>query len=94
MKKEKAPQKGVVNMPLVNPNAAGIDIGDTIHAVAVPEDRDTVRVRSFGSMTCDLLDIAEWLLKCRIDTVAVNSTQIDPLPPFQIDPFKTISKRP
>ena len=24
----------------------------------------------------------------------VNSTQIDPLPPFQIDPFKTISKRP
>lgn len=76
MKKEKAPQKGVVNMPLVNPNAAGIDIGDTIHAVAVPEDRDTVRVRSFGSMTCDLLDIAEWLLKCRIDTVAMESTGI------------------
>jgi hypothetical protein len=36
MKKEISQKKSVVNMPLVNPNAAGIDIGDTIHAVAVP----------------------------------------------------------
>lgn len=40
MKKETSPKKSDVNMPLVNPNAAGIDIGDTIHAVAVPVDRD------------------------------------------------------
>jgi len=69
-------KKDVVNMPLVNPNAAGIDIGDTIHAVAVPEGRDNLRVRSFGAMTCDLLEIIEWLHKCKVDTIAMESTGI------------------
>lgn len=75
MKKERSKKKSV-SMPLVNPNAAGIDVGDTIHAVAVPEGRDEVRVRTFGSMTCDLQDIATWLRRCNIDTVAMESTGI------------------
>ncbi len=33
-------QKDIVEMSLVNPHAAGIDIGDTEHVVAVPEGRD------------------------------------------------------
>ena len=32
-------------MTVVNPNAAGIDVGDTIHAVAAPSDRDSESVR-------------------------------------------------
>lgn len=75
MKKRSAKQQTTL-MPLVNPNAAGIDIGDTFHAVAVPEDRDEQRVRTFGSMTCDLLAIARWLKQCRIDTVAMESTGV------------------
>jgi transposase len=75
-KKRTSTSKDVVTMPLVNPNAAGIDIGDTIHAVAVPEGRDEVRVRSFGTMTCDLEAIVEWLKECEIDTVAMESTGI------------------
>lgn len=63
-------------MPLVNPNAAGIDVGDTMHAVAVPEGRDEVQVQSFGTMTCDLLTIVSWLKKCRVETVAMESTGI------------------
>src|SRR5215218_1930740 len=63
-------------MPLVNPNAAGIDIGDKFHAVAVPEGRDDVRVRTFGAMTCDLMAIAQWLRQCNIDTVAMESTGV------------------
>ncbi|WP_110057030.1 transposase [Chitinophaga sp. S165] len=63
-------------MPLVNPNAAGIDIGSTLHAVAVPEGRDINRVKSFGAMTCDLKAIIEWLRYCKIDTVAMESTGI------------------
>jgi hypothetical protein len=31
----------VVEMGLVHPNAAGIDIGGSTHAVAVPSGRDT-----------------------------------------------------
>jgi transposase len=76
MKKETSKKKSVVNLPLINPNAAGIDIGDTIHAVAVPIDRDDVNVKSFGAMTCDLEAIVTWLHYCEIDTVAMESTGV------------------
>ena len=54
MKTTNPKKQNIVKMPLVHPDAAGIDVGDTIHAVAVPEGRDEQRVRSFGAMTCDL----------------------------------------
>lgn len=76
MKKQSTKKKSVVSMPLVNPNAAGIDVGDTIHAVAVPEGRDEVHVKSFGAMTCDLQAIINWLHHCKIDTVAMESTGV------------------
>lgn len=65
-----------VEMALLNPNAAGIDIGDTIHAVAVPSGRDVESVRTFGAFTCDLMEIVLWLKKCCIDTVAMESTGV------------------
>jgi hypothetical protein len=58
---KKIKKKGSVSMELVHPNAAGIDIGDTLHAVAVPQGRDAVSVREFGAFTCDLEEIVEWL---------------------------------
>lgn len=73
---KKGTKKSVVNLPLVNPNAAGIDVGDTIHAVAVPIGRDDSQVRSFGAMTSDLQEIIGWLKKCHIDTVAMESTGV------------------
>jgi transposase len=84
---KKQPRKKVkdtVNLPLIHPNAAGIDIGDTIHAVAVPEGRDQVCVKSFGTMTSDLKKIAAWLSDCRIDTVAMESTGIYWKPLFNV----------
>ena len=63
-------------MAVVNPNAAGIDVGDTIHAVAVPKDRDEQPVRSFGTMSCDLQEIALWLEKCGVETIALESTGV------------------
>ena len=65
-----------VKMPLVHSNAAGIDIGDTIHTVAVPLGRDTENVKQFGTFTSDLLDIVCWLNHCNIDTVAMESTGV------------------
>jgi transposase len=73
-KKDKA--KNVVEMPLVNPNAAGIDVGDTVHAVAVPEGASPQRVRTFGTMTCNLIEIILWLKECAIKTVAMESTGV------------------
>ncbi len=57
-------------MEVVHPHAAGIDIGDTIHAVAIPLGRDAQSVRTFGAMSCDLEQIVAWLEKCGVDTVA------------------------
>ena len=69
-------QKDIVEMSLVNPHAAGIDIGDTEHVVAIPEGRDEERVRKFGTMTCDLEAIILWLKTCLIETVAMESTGV------------------
>ena len=78
--KKKAPktgkQKDVVEMSLINRHAAGIDIGDTEHVVAVPEGCGKERVRKFATMTCDLEAITLWLKACLIETVAMESTGI------------------
>lgn len=73
-KKQKKPD--VLSMPIVHPNAAGIDISATMHAVAVPPDRDEVSVREFGAFTEDLHALAGWLKKCGITTVAMESTGV------------------
>jgi len=72
----KKSKKGNVSMPLVHVNAAGIDIGDSLHVVAVPSGRDPVNVRRFGAFTEDLENIANWLEECSIDTVAMESTGV------------------
>ncbi len=69
-------QKDIVEMSLVNPHAAGIDIGDTEHVVAVPKGSDKERVKKFGTMTCDLEAIVLWLKTCLIETVAMESTGV------------------
>src|SRR5206468_5511574 len=69
-------QKNIVEMPLVNPYSAGIDVGDTEHVVAIPEGLDKERVKKFGTMTCDLEAIISWLKTCGIVTVAMESTGV------------------
>jgi len=69
-------EQEVVTLSVIRPNAAGIDIGDTLHAVAVPPGRDKEQVRIFGAFTCDLLSIIKWLLHCKVDTVAMESTGV------------------
>ena len=73
---KKAKAKNVMQMPIVNPYSAGIDISDKEHVVAVPEGLTTERVRSFGTMTCDLAELIKWLQECEIETVAMESTGV------------------
>ena len=63
-------------LEVVHPDAAGIDVGNASHFVAVPPDRDERPVREFGSWTADLRRMAEWLKRCRIHTVAMQSTGV------------------
>ena len=72
------------SLPVMRPNAGGIDMGATEIFVAVPADRDTDSVRSFPTFTQDLHVLADWLQQCRVDTVAMESTGVYWVPLFQI----------
>jgi transposase len=69
---------------MINPDAAGIDIGSREHFVCVPADRDEQSVRTFKSFTSDLKEMVAWLKKCGIKTIAMESTGIYWIPVFQI----------
>jgi len=64
------------SLPVLNPSAAGIDIGATEIFVAVAADRDSEPVRSFATFTEDLHRLADWLESCGIETVAMESTGV------------------
>src|SRR6202051_3657156 len=70
--------------PEVFPNAAGIDIGGSSHWVAVPRTADDKPVREFGTMTDDLNAMADWLLACGVDTVALESTGAYWIPVYEV----------
>lgn len=61
---------------VVNPNAAGIDIGSRVHYVAVPDDRGSRAVENFGCVTSELERMASWLKACGINTVAMEATGV------------------
>ena len=65
-----------VSLEVVHPDAAGIDIGNEIHYVAVPPSRDSQPVQRFGCTTAELKTMANWLKQCRIRTVAMQSTGV------------------
>jgi transposase len=72
----------------VFPNAAGIDVGGSSHWVAVPrhlsEQAGCEPVREFGPMTDDLNALADWLLACGVDTVALESTGVYWIPVYEV----------
>ena len=68
----------------VFPNAAGIDVGASSHWVAVPPHVAEASVREFGAMTDDLNAMADWLLACGVDTIALESTGVYWIPVFEV----------
>ena len=68
--------KRLEDRPLLEPNAAGMDIGAREIFVAVPPDRDQTPVRIYKTHTEDLELLAQGLLVCKITTVAMESTGV------------------
>jgi transposase len=68
----------------INLNAAGLDIDDDYIWAAVPADRDEQAVRRFGTFTCDLHALCDWLVACGIETVAMESTGVLWIPLYEI----------
>jgi len=71
-------------LDIVHPHAAGIDIGNSTHYVAVRPDRDPDSVRRFECFTADLHRLADWLQHCGVTTVAMQSTGVYWIPLYEI----------
>lgn len=61
-----------ISMEIVNPRAAGIDIGSRSHWVAIGQGPNDFK--EFGVYNEDLFAIAQWLKESGIKTVAMEST--------------------
>ena len=70
--------------PLLEPNAAGIDVGAREMFVAVPPDRDEKPVRVFATFTEDLQRLTDWLIRCGVTTVVMESTGVYWIPLFEM----------
>ena len=70
--------------PILDTNAAGIDIGAREIFVAVPPDRDQHPVRIFSTFTEDLERMAQWLVSCGITTAAMESTGVYWIPLYDV----------
>ena len=71
-------------LEVVHPHAAGIDVGNSTHYVAVRPDRDPEPVRRFECFTADLHRLADWLQSCGVKTVAMQSTGVYWIPLYEI----------
>ncbi len=74
----------VEQLAIIHPHAAGLDISADEIIAAVPPDCDDQPVRAFGTFTVDLYHLADWLVQCGIDTVAMESTGVYWIPIFEV----------
>jgi transposase len=72
----KAKGMSLEDRPLLEADAAGMDIGAREIFVAVPADRDQRPVRQYTTLTEDVELMAQWLVVCGIKTVAMESTGV------------------
>ena len=71
-------------LEVMHPHAAGIDVGNSAHYVAVRPDRDPDSVRRFDCFPADLHRLADWLQHCGVTTVAMQSTGVYWIPLYEI----------
>ena len=70
--------------PVLEPNAAGIEVGAREMFVAVPPGRDENPVRVFATFTEDVERLTDWLEQCGVTTVGLESTGVYWIPRFEI----------
>jgi transposase len=65
----------IQGMPVLDSNAAGIDIANKMHYVAVNLGCENP-LRAFGTFTEDLQALVAWLISCGVTTVAMEATGV------------------
>jgi transposase len=87
MRKKHLKSKKVKNMDeltVIHPRAAGLDIGAREIWACVPSKSTEENVRVFATFTADLHALADWLVACGVETVAMESTGVYWIPVFEI----------
>lgn len=69
-------QDWTLGLEVVHPKAAGIDVGNEEHYVAIPPSLDDDPVRRFDCFTEDLESMADWLVERGITTAVMQSTGV------------------
>ena len=84
-KKEQKGKKSVQDIPVIEPNSAGIDLAASEHFACAPSvDGTELEVKSFGTTTPELIRLADWLAARKVKTVAMESTSVYWVPIFEI----------
>jgi transposase len=71
-------------LDVVHPDAAGIDIGNSEHYVAIAPGKSEEPVRKFGCFTNDLRELARFLKAQGIRSVAMQSTGVYWIPLYDV----------
>src|SRR5450432_900190 len=71
-------------LDVVHPHAAGIDVGNSEHYVAIAPAKSAEAVRRFGCFTADLRDLAEFLKAHGIVSVVMQSTGVYWIPLYDV----------
>jgi len=75
-KKKKQLKKAIQGLPVLKPYAAGADIGDTRHDIAINDGHGGHIVRTFKTFTADVEEAINWLKEEGVTTVAMESTGV------------------
>ena len=76
---------GVEGLPVLRPNVAAIDLASETHWVCAPNvDRTGREVEQFGATTPELEQMAAWLKERKIESVAMESTGVYWIAPFEV----------
>jgi transposase len=71
-------------LDVVHRNAAGIDVGNEEHYVAIAPDHEEEPVQRFGCFTAELIRMAAWLKERGVQTVAMQSTGVYWIPLYDV----------
>jgi hypothetical protein len=71
-------------LSLLNQKCAGIDIGAAEIFVCIAKTASEQEVRSFPTFTADLRQMVQWLKKSGVESVAMESTGVYWIPPYEM----------
>jgi transposase len=61
-------------MDVIHTHCAGLDVHKKVVVAAISVEGRSKEIRSFGTMTSDLLALSDWLMSCGVTHVAMEST--------------------